>query len=63
MTTTPVAPNNRGGRPYIGAKVEARLPQPLLDELDAYAGENKMTRAEAIRLAVEWFMHPELGHA
>jgi hypothetical protein len=60
MTTTPEAPTNRGGRPYIGAKAEARLPQPLLDELDAYARENKLTRAEAMRLAVEWFLHPEL---
>lgn len=59
MTTPPAPPTNRGGRPPIGAKVETRLPQPTLDELDAYARENKITRAEAIRLAVEWYLFPE----
>jgi Ribbon-helix-helix protein, copG family len=50
-----VNPKKRRGRPATGKDplVSARLPQPLIDQLDAWASKNGATRSEAIRRLVE----------
>lgn len=40
------------GRPTIGTPVQIRLPAELLDQLDTWADEHDVTRAEAVRQLV-----------
>jgi hypothetical protein len=50
-----VNPKKRRGRPATGKDplVSARLPQPVIDQLDGWAAKNDTTRSEAIRRLVE----------
>lgn len=41
------------GRPEIGKPINIRLPNDLLAEVDVYAAENGISRAEAIRQLVQ----------
>jgi hypothetical protein len=40
---------NLGGRPEVGPKIEVRLPQDILDQLDARAQAEGVKRAEMVR--------------
>jgi Arc/MetJ-type ribon-helix-helix transcriptional regulator len=50
-----VHPKKRRGRPATGKDplVSARLPQPLIDEIDQWATSNEASRSEAMRRLVE----------
>jgi hypothetical protein len=50
-----VHPKKRRGRPATGKDplVSARLPQPLIDQVEEWSGSNSVTRSEAIRRLVE----------
>jgi hypothetical protein len=50
-----VHPKKRRGRPASGKDplVSARLPQPLIDQVEAWSASNSVTRSEAIRRLVE----------
>jgi hypothetical protein len=53
--STTVAPKRRG-RPPTGGRdphVAARMPQPLIDQVEAWASANGATRSEAFRRLVE----------
>lgn len=50
---------NRGGRPPVGPKIDVRLPQPMIDDIDAVAAFDKVSRAEVIRRAVDWYLDPD----
>lgn len=41
------------GRPEIGPAIQVRLPEDLLARVDAYAGEQRISRAEAVRRLLE----------
>jgi len=51
MGTTP--PANRGGRPEVGPKVEARLTPDTLQRLDARAAATGKSRADTIRALID----------
>lgn len=44
------------GRPAVGPRIQVRLPEEITAEVDAYAESYGISRAEAIRLAVEEFL-------
>ncbi|MGW3400294.1 hypothetical protein [Streptomyces zhihengii] len=45
-------PSSRGGRPTIGPKVETRLPEATLREVDNFAQQHDLSRSEALRQLV-----------
>jgi hypothetical protein len=50
-----VHPKKRRGRPATGKDplVSARLPQPLIDQVEQWSASNSVTRSEAVRRLVE----------
>jgi hypothetical protein len=50
-----VTPKKRRGRPATGRDphVTSRMPQPLIDQVEAWASANDATRSEAFRRLVE----------
>jgi hypothetical protein len=50
-----VIPKKRRGRPATGRDphVTSRMPQPLIDQVEAWASANDATRSEAFRRLVE----------
>jgi hypothetical protein len=44
--------SRRPGRPAEGVEVTARLPQPLLHQVQAWADQRQVSRAEAVRQLV-----------
>jgi hypothetical protein len=50
-----VHPKKRRGRPATGKDplVSARLPQPLIDQIEKWSASTEVTRSEAIRRLVE----------
>lgn len=42
-----------GGRPHIGAPINVRLGDDLLTQVDAWAAEQGIKRAEAVRQLVQ----------
>ena len=56
--TTDDAPRNKGGRPFVGPKIEVRLPASLVQELDDAAASDGISRAQLIRDGLDWYLHP-----
>ncbi|WP_067574454.1 ribbon-helix-helix domain-containing protein [Nocardia acidivorans] len=55
----PATPDTTGpGRPAIGSPIPVRLPQHLIDATDAHATALQISRAEAIRRAIERYLDP-----
>lgn len=52
----------KGGRPAIGPPVMLRMPQELIDRLDAYADQLDTTRSELLRRGAEMVID-DLGAA
>jgi hypothetical protein len=50
-----VTPKKKRGRPATGRDphVTSRMPQPLIDQVEAWASANGATRSEAFRRLVE----------
>ncbi len=56
------ASKKRKGRPRVDSdEVSARLQRPLLDALEAWAADNGITRAEAIRRLIAKGLEVEKG--
>lgn len=56
--TSNEAIRNTGGRPPVGPKIEVRLPAAMIAELDDAASDDGISRAQLIRDAVDWYLHP-----
>jgi len=59
-----VHPKKRRGRPATGKDplISARLPPPLVAEVEAWAGANNVTRSESIRRLVELGLTVSTNH-
>lgn len=54
MTATPDVTGQRGpGRPEVGKAINVRLGDDRLQDVDAWARENAVSRAEAIRHLID----------
>lgn len=48
----PIEPERGPGRPEVGPRIGVRLPEELLEQLDTYADQAGINRAEAVRQMV-----------